>query len=360
MKKLISILVAFAMMAALAVTAAFAAPGDYYKTQPLNIDIKVVEGQALPTLTDTVTFTTTDEGAAPIETKNLTAANFNKVSEDPADTAKDTYNYNVANVVPAASAFGHAGVYTYTINQALTVTETVNAGAEKVLDADDATYTMKVYVVDNNGVLEIQSVTLYKDGAKVNTTEGTDPQAPIGYENEYFEKLPEGDDSSANDDYIVEKQVSDGQGDKTKTFNMEGTLNLAGLEGQSVTAFIRDKTGAKTNRPVTFDAATGAFSAAIADNEQIVLKGLPIGTTYTADENDPSEGNNVGQYVADVDNGTGTFAAKGTKTTVTNTINEETPAGILISNLPYIALALVAIGGLVAYVVVRRRNADEA
>ena len=38
----------------------------------------------------------------------------------------------------------------------------------------------------------------------------------------------------------------------------------------------------------------------------------------------------------------------------------DTPTGILINNLPYIALALVAIGGLVAYVVVRRRQDDEA
>ena len=45
------------------------------------------------------------------------------------------------------------------------------------------------------------------------------------------------------------------------------------------------------------------------------------------------------------------------KRTIEKTV---TSTGILISNLPYIALALVAIGGLVAYVVVRRRNADEA
>ena len=34
--------------------------------------------------------------------------------------------------------------------------------------------------------------------------------------------------------------------------------------------------------------------------------------------------------------------------------------GILVANLPYIVLALVAIGGMVAYVVVRRRQSDEA
>ena len=37
-----------------------------------------------------------------------------------------------------------------------------------------------------------------------------------------------------------------------------------------------------------------------------------------------------------------------------------TTEGVLINSIPYIVLALVAIGGMVAYVVVRRRNADEA
>ena len=45
---------------------------------------------------------------------------------------------------------------------------------------------------------------------------------------------------------------------------------------------------------------------------------------------------------------------------VTNVHKTTDTTGILMSNLPYIVLALVAIGGMVAYVVVRRRNADEA
>ena len=47
-----------------------------------------------------------------------------------------------------------------------------------------------------------------------------------------------------------------------------------------------------------------------------------------------------------------------TAAVVTNNLNDAdiSPEGILISNLPYIALALVAIGGLVAYVIVRRQR----
>ena len=65
------------------------------------------------------------------------------------------------------------------------------------------------------------------------------------------------------------------------------------------------------------------------------------------------------------DRATGEFAdAKVTaelqEKTITNTYNETTQEGVLHNSIPYIVLALVAIGGMVAYVVVRRRNADEA
>ena len=64
---------------------------------------------------------------------------------------------------------------------------------------------------------------------------------------------------------------------------------------------------------------------------------------------------------------TGTMTATANDTAgaamdVTNKYNpsEGSVTGILMSNIPYIVLALVAIGGLCAYVVVRRKNADEA
>ena len=39
---------------------------------------------------------------------------------------------------------------------------------------------------------------------------------------------------------------------------------------------------------------------------------------------------------------------------------DNTFEGVLHNSIPYIVLALVAIGGMAAYVIIRRRNADEA
>ena len=101
-------------------------------------------------------------------------------------------------------------------------------------------------------------------------------------------------------------------------------------------------------------------------NERLVFTDLDVGTVinvkeadYSADFNASATLNGASAAIADGVDATASEA--GNKLYVTNeSKNDTTPEGILISNLPYIALALVAIGGLVAYVVVRRRNADEA
>ena len=56
-----------------------------------------------------------------------------------------------------------------------------------------------------------------------------------------------------------------------------------------------------------------------------------------------------------------TLRENGASAEVTNISDEDsTLEGVLDNSIPYIVLALVAIGGMAAYVIVRRRNADEA
>ena len=366
LNKFVAILVALAMMAVLGVTAAFAEDPEYYTNEDLTITIETTKDQALPTLTDTINVTKGQEDAPDLAlTKTtLAATDFGTAT---VNENKSVYTYTNETVVPAATAFPHAGEYVYTVTQTLTVTEPVNDGAEKVLNPDDASYEMHVYVVDNNGTLSIKAVTLYKNDTKLDLQKDEEGgQNGITFDNDYFEKLNNDedfndDDDKNNDEYIVEKQVADGMGDKTKQFEMTVDLAVTGLDGENVKAFIRGKDGTKdSNRPVTIE--NGQIVASIADDEQIIVKGLPIGATYTVDETDAAavSGTETNKYTKAIDTATGTLTSKGTKSTVTNTFNEPSPEGILISNLPYIALALVAIGGLVAYVVVRRKADDEA
>ena len=121
-------------------------------------------------------------------------------------------------------------------------------------------------------------------------------------------------------------------------------------------------------------AANGIINVDLGDGDYIEFTEIPVGATYsvaeTTDEDYAASYKKTVNGTTDENatNYTGAIAGDVTagkdKVELTNnctkTDDDVKPEGILISNLPYIALALVAIGGLVAYVVVRRRNADEA
>ena len=144
-------------------------------------------------------------------------------------------------------------------------------------------------------------------------------------------------------------------------------------------------TWAATQDAITFtknDAGNWVANFNLYDGEYVAIESLPAGSKYIVKENLQSVAK-ANYYTAEYALTGSSSAAKtdakageelttpqvllattaaGDKVAYTNTFDDElnTPTGILINNLPYIALALVAIGGLVAYVVVRRRNADEA
>ena len=106
----------------------------------------------------------------------------------------------------------------------------------------------------------------------------------------------------------------------------------------------------------------GVANVQLSDTDKVVFTKIAEGTKYTVEETDSRVGTAPEQYTVEYTNDTGAIAKTANSATVTNTSNqeEETPTGILINNLPYIALALVAIGGLCAYVIVRRKADDEA
>lgn len=113
-------------------------------------------------------------------------------------------------------------------------------------------------------------------------------------------------------------------------------------------------------------AANTATQITLKHNQRLVFTDLDVGAKYTVNETTDSA------YTTTAKDNTGATVTGAAVTDVyvndsdaslsyenaRNTSNK--PTGILISNLPYIALALVAIGGLVAYVVVRRKADDEA
>ena len=411
MKKLISILVAFAMMAMLAVTAVFAADeqpgsnvpaGDAQKSKDAVIGkyLKVADGVEVPDATFTFTFTPkasdTNAGGPALTTQPT----LNARTDMTATTGNTTDGNSVAGSFKIADLFknGENLVFTAPGEYIYEVEETNSAGTGTTTTADGVTTTTKytndtskktvrIYVKYDNGKLVIDTITITDNNAKVDPDEdpttATDPSA-LGntFENNYEKNVVIDEEHLTPDNALlkVSKTVEAPAGyvaaDQTYPFTI--TLTKAANDtttGTKVQAY-KIKGSTKTpvevnvNAPTTFD---------LADGETLAFGALPYGMTYTTEELlENSTVPNFANYLA-------TITASDTKTDATgkgknvsaagtvdeaaqdavavkNTLDAQdvTPTGILMSNLPYIALALVAIGGLVAYVIVRRRNADEA
>ncbi len=223
--------------------------------------------------------------------------------------------------------------------------------------------------------------------------------------------------------FYAEKETKGAYGDDTQKFPVTFTvtwpadgsydkgdkaLNLYTNNDEGEAVALTDKDGNPIALAKDANADTWSATVELANGEYAYFKYLPKGAKVTVSENlTASDINNAAWYnqsTVSTTNGTagalneamkdaeGNDVAKKTKDTqnpkktvitaddveytahalaadkktndsakVTNdSVYEPSTTGILLSNLPYIVLALVAIGGMVAYVVIRRRQSDEA
>ena len=412
MKKLISILVAFAMMAALAVTATFAAVpqttalADAVLTKTYQTPDGVVAPEAdFKFKFDVATGSNADTPAVGVQTIHF----------DSKTTGGEQVGYkNLGEIFTVTGEQGrialpHAGTYIYTItenNDEATINPSTWAKAGSTTDAEaidfsEASYTLRIYVKNGAtaGSLAIQAITVEKvldDEGNPNTATEKKvlPNKPTGenaksgweYKNVYSKTIipPTGDTNGA---FNVQKTVVGTNADKTTQFNFKGKITIPStMVKDAAQTFEASYPNGKT---AVFTVAANATESdevefKLADGQKLVFATFPAGAKFAITETLNAQtaiqyNDKYTKAAAVKENSTTpitvTSAAPGVDlatvvgainaqeaVTVTNTLPEDTvtPEGILISNLPYIALALVAIGGLVAYVVVRRRNADEA
>ena len=308
--------------------------------------------------------------------------------------------------------FPRAGVYVYT------VTET-NGGTPNI-DYSEAEYEMYVYVTNNTAMtgLEIDNVgfrIVANDGIKITTdslptavvadpttgTNSTNAKAAPIFTNKYnppvdleVQKTVVGPFADTTRDFIYTLVINRPQ----TTANLDGNKTYIGTiyEGSVATADTVMVTfiGIATQGIVTTSntkAGTGEFLLKHGQTldfldglpEAGVREGLPAGSTYTL-----TEAGTAG-YTASVEiwNAEATMSSStetlpGTLNTTltisqttaggvraltlgdavnrtewTNTYQTISPTGILINNLPYILLIVVAIGGFAGYIVSKRRQA---
>ena len=195
--------------------------------------------------------------------------------------------------------------------------------------------------------------------------------------------FPTGSDDLSN--LKISKTVANGQGfvDPDAEFPYTITVNAPFNDTQeTVEAYIIHTD--RTYETITITFGTPA-NFSLKDGEYLEFAWLPYGSTYTVTEN-LSQVTENREFFTPSAAWNGSFEATGNKgadltvdndgqpillddgsidiahdyVDFTNTLDDITVTGIMMANLPYIVLALVAVSGLVAYVVIRRKAGSEA
>ena len=365
MKKLISILVAFAMMAALAVTTAFAADpaptgtADSAKlVKYLDLDDGVVANNSL-----VFNFTFTNEAnAQDVVTTSI-----------PYTGMTNNIGTKAISAIFANYTFPAAGEYIFDVAETAATHATWDADNETITE-DTATYKVHLYVKNTDNGLAIDKVTVEDaQGNKVDPTDvdPTDGTKGFSFTNVYTKELK--DDNTGDNTGLIDvtKTVSGDYGDKTFEFSFELNYELPDNDPNAVVKYkvLEDGTGEAAATEQT--ATGGKIAVTLKHGDKLIITQAPQGLKWNTEELWTTAATtglqNADKYQTTANGTEGRTTAQAVLSTTgaaayVNTLENDdiTPTGILMNNLPYIALALIAIGGLVAYVVVRRRNADEA
>lgn len=317
-----------------------------YEISKVSLDgVETDEAKAaMPAILDqTIEFTAADSGTTPV------GSNLKTVTK------------TTANIVPAADQFSHAGVYKYHIKEK---SNTYTEQAGETLVCSLAEYDMSVYVENdedpaNAGMLSVKYiVTQYTKDE--NGAEKTD-KSPVQFANK-FSKNGGKDDPNGAKALKISKAVEGSMGDKSSRFDFTLTLNkLSALEaaGTSYTGTIHRADGTATET-VTLSAAGASFK--LADGEYLEFDSVPVGTVYSVSETQKNS-DGYTTTVETLSNGAASEAEsdilvgeKANSVQYTNTKDGNVPTGIIVNNLPFILLILVALCGFAGYIVFRRRK----
>ena len=381
LNKLFAILVAMAMVLSLSVVSAFAAEGDKQNKEGLAIEKVLTMPKGLApsgSITINATLNTID-GVAPAAndtsgviapvTINLTPTDSTNTAfvEKVTDGANDIYYYGTPNLLPT---YTHGGQYIYTISEDADAWEqAIEADTTKTATQDNTEYQLTVNV-NKDGEVQSLYVGTGTDKKPLYTEITTENDEIVAENGTAFKNSVTQEKTVTNYDdsqFKASKTVNaDAQGVKDTTREFEFTAkvtlpNISGDESATYTVLKADGTTKDTGSITGTGEQTKVFK--LADGEKVFFTKVPVGSIVSISETDNTVGAEAAQQYtqnnAAVTNETIAIDSE-YEAAVVNTRKETSPTGVLMNNLPYIVLALVAIGGMVAYVVVRRRNADEA
>ena len=283
-----------------------------------------------------------------------------KVTTDAPDATIGTLTYSNADTTTVENGlssfdkeaeitfgtFPHAGLYEYTISE--------TAGTGDGITYDTASYNLNVYVVNNDdGSLEVKSITAEKDGEKQNE---------LSFTNTYRK----------NSNLTISKKTEGEYADKTKDFDFTIEFEKAATESDEVDVYtgkIGDETvDCKVGEETTFK---------LHDGESLVFNALPAGTRYVVSEVAAKDGYTPQIKVVEngkltlersvsEDNGissaeteTNLVGENENKVEFTNTYQDIALTGIVLNNWPFIILIILAIGALLLSKGIKAVNKDD-
>lgn len=285
--------------------------------------------------------------------------------------------------------FGSAGLFVYKVKENVPSPETAGMTYDKTSE-----YYVKVYVKNGENGPEVAGVGVTDGTEKKDATPQADnpgnnqpvPESKEGtgqfrFVNSYVKEVtknPETVDGEGNPTaagaFDLEKLVAGEYGDKTKefTFNIKVTLPSTAADNYSLAAKANGEDVAFTADASNAKVKTATVS--LADSQHLNFATLPAGTKIEFQETKVDhyaqnyEGKHKNPLVAIAAGDanapdaaalaacTVTVGEKGAYVNYTNTFDKDevTPTGILINNLPYILLILLAAGGIVVFARKRR------
>ena len=376
-KKLCALLLAGAMVFTMGTSASTlkAATKESTPTTKAEIEktVEVAEGITLPKLNFkfTVTPVTKDAPAASI-------ADINYEGKPTGNLENGLYRETKTSKINFG-AFSHAGVYEYDVKETAN-TYQATPNVDEVRYSTD-TYRMRVYVDYEGEKLVVKNIT-----AEKNTNNGTNTNkvGVMGFTNVYMKRGNSGPDPENPDpkpdpekdpSLKITKEVSGDYADKTKEFTFQIVMTKAATEEAVAPKYIGYINGDENNPVEVIADGKTAVEFKLSDGDSLVFKDVPAGTRYVvtekgvADDYTPSvqvtengvqsalkKGNDADDLTSAEAGKTNLIGESVNIAAFTNTYKDVAITGIIMSNLPFIMLIVVAAAGLGALALIKKQR----
>ena len=324
---------------------------------------------------ETFSFTATQKnGAGLVSTEALPT--MPKISFT--ETDKETTTKRAKVEFPT---YTEAGKYEYTVTENQTATPAVTNGEHEKMIMSEAEYKMDVYVENTStGGCQIANIIVNKakdDKGETATATGkvdisdTDENG-FKFTNTYVQEAGTGDKPSNPDDYNtygslnVSKKINEngGTASATDSFSFKATFKFpTGTDANTLG-------GVKANG-AAITLTNGVYDFTLKNGGNVKFTGLPVGTTMTVTEsatpnykgsaavviNGATQDTVIAsKYDEEITVSDKKLGQKKNVVDVTNTYNNVPVTGIIMNNLPYIAMIVIGAAALVVYVQNKRKN----